>query len=104
MSIDGYHREKFASAVSNLVGLGEIRDRVERAFVSLITVNPEKMTGEAGRKYQALHAKVTSQEEVTEGEGKIRSTLRQMSDEDVSDVAEELLEIHNQLLRDFSAE
>ncbi|MBB3313108.1 prephenate dehydratase [Rhizobium sp. BK196] len=103
MSIEGYHREKFASAVSNLVGLGDIRTRVEHAFVSLVTVDPTKMIGETGKKYQALHAKVTSRPEEAEGEGTIRSTLHHMTEEDVSGVAEEILEIHNQLLRDFSA-
>ncbi|MBY5399756.1 hypothetical protein HFN01_33730 [Rhizobium leguminosarum] len=102
MSIKGYHREKFAAAVSSLVGLGDIRGRVESAFVSLVTVNPDQMVSGAGEKYKSLYAKVTSRQEESEGEGTIRSTLRHMTDEDVSDVAEEILDIHNQLLREFS--
>ncbi|MEH7879861.1 hypothetical protein V7799_20665 [Rhizobium laguerreae] len=103
MSIKGYHREKFAAAVSNLVGLGDIRVRVEHAFVSLVTVNPKQMVGETAEKYQSVYAKVTSRQEEFQGEGTIRSTMRHMTDEDVSDVAEEIREIHNQLLREFSA-
>ncbi|MBB3315091.1 hypothetical protein FHT77_000933 [Rhizobium sp. BK181] len=96
--IDGYHREKFSSAVDCLVGLGDIRQRVEAAFVALATVKIPELLEDVRADYDALHKTVTAKPAQIAGEGTIRSTLRQMTDEEVADVSGRILEIHNALL------
>ena len=96
--IDGYHREKFASAVDCLVGLGDVRQRVEAALVSLITVKIPELREEVRANYEDLYHTVTATPAQIEGEGSIRASLRNMPDEQVADVASRILDIHNTLL------
>lgn len=99
MATDGYHREKFSSAISCLASSADLRTRLEHAFTSLITVRSENFSDEAlGGRYGELYERVTAKDAQVEGEGKIRSTLRQMSDDDAERVAQELLDINTQLL------
>ncbi|MDL2409961.1 hypothetical protein PY650_30965 [Rhizobium calliandrae] len=99
MSIDGYYLSKLSAAVGCLVGLGDIRTRVEYAFVAMIAVKPEEFSNpEMGDRYKELFDHCTSHAAENEGEGALRATLRHMSDEDVSDVAHKIFELHNWLL------
>lgn len=60
MPIEGYYREKLTSAVSCLVGAGDIRARLLLAFLSMPTVVPEKFpTVELQGAFRALYEKAT---------------------------------------------
>ncbi|GAJ96193.1 hypothetical protein [Rhizobium rhizogenes] len=99
MSIDGYYLSKLSAAVGCLVGLGDIRMRVEYAFASMTTIKSEEFSNEEiGDRYQELYDRCTSHAAENDGEGTIRATLRHMSDEDVSDIAHKIFELHNWLL------
>jgi len=99
MATDGYHREKFSSAISCLVSSADLRTRLEHAFTSLVTVRPENFSDEAlGTRFAELYERVTAKDAQVEHEGKIRSTLRQMSDDEAERVAQEIVDINTQLL------
>ncbi|WP_457661864.1 hypothetical protein [Sinorhizobium medicae] len=99
MATDGYHREKFSSAISCLISNADLRTRLEHAFVSLVTVRPENFGDkDLGLRFARLYDRVTAKGAQSEGEGKIRSTLRQMSDEEAEEVAQEILDINTKLL------
>ncbi|AVA21601.1 hypothetical protein [Rhizobium sp. NXC24] len=99
MSIDGYFLSKLSAGVGCLVGLGDIRMRVEAAFTAMITIRPEQFSNpEIGDRYRELFDRCTSRAAEIDGEGTIRATLRHMSDEDVSEVAHKIFELHNWLL------
>ncbi len=99
MSIDGYYLSKLSAAVGCLVGLGDIRTRVEYAFASMTTIKSEEFSNEEmGDRYQELFDRCTSHPAENEGEGTLKATLRHMTDEEVADVADKIFELYNWLL------
>jgi len=99
MSTDGYVREKLATGVSCLVGIGGIHSRLVNAFISMTTINGSNFSDEAlGKRFDALYSRVTSVS-AQGGEGKIQATINTMSDEDASGVAHELFDLYASALR-----
>ena len=99
MSIDGYYLSTLSAAVGCLVGLGDIRTRVEYAFASMTTIKSAEFSNEEiGDRYQELYDRCTSHAAEIDGEGTLRATLRHMSDEEVADVADKIFELHHWLL------
>ncbi|GLU25546.1 hypothetical protein [Brucella sp. NBRC 12950] len=102
MSIDSYYREKFNNAVYCFASPENLNKRVLNAFVSMITVDPAKFTNEAlGEQYRELLARVNSTPEQFEGQGTLQATLDTMSEDELYDVAKQIISIHNELLRDM---
>jgi hypothetical protein len=100
MANDGYYREKLSAAVDCLVGASDIRSRVLSAFVSMITVDPDGFSDKSmGERFRSLYARATARSEEIAGEGALKSTLRQMSDDEVTEIASEILSLHNDMLR-----
>jgi len=98
--MDGYVREKLGAGVSCLIGLGDIKTRLEHALISMITIDASNFSDPAlGARYGALYTRATSVNAQIQGEGSIRATLRSLTEEEVGDLAEELLSIHNEMLR-----
>lgn len=105
MPADRYIREKLSSALDSLITNRDIRSRVEGAFLSLIAVNDDDFSDPANRqRYRKLLALVTARDEDHQGEGRIRATLRHMTDEEAAGVAKEIKEIHDHLLWHLAAD
>lgn len=102
MTQDGYFREKLSAGVSCLVGLGDIRQRIANAFFAMPTVTEQGFSDpELGRRYAEVYNRVTAKD-ATGDEGKINATLKDMSDDEASEIAHEIFEIHAAL--QFAAE
>ncbi|TYR32091.1 hypothetical protein FY036_13485 [Mesorhizobium microcysteis] len=100
MSIEGYHREKFGNAVSCLVSSSDIRTRLLNAFIAMITVNSADFTDtELGARYRDVFERATARPETYKGEGTLQATIGKMTDEEAEKIADEILSIHNELLR-----
>ena len=97
-SLDGYYREKFGAAVQCLIGQGDLTDRIERAMRELITVDPSKISqSDHAARYQEIVTALNLKE--AEGdEGRHRASLREMSEDQVECISQDLLAIHNGLL------
>ncbi|THK35640.1 hypothetical protein EHS39_23720 [Ensifer sp. MPMI2T] len=105
MSADRYIREKLSTALDSLITNRDIRTRVEGAFLSLIAVNDDDLSDPENReRYRKLMERVTAREAEHEGEGRIRATLRNMTEEEVAGVASEIKEIHDKLLWDLAGD
>lgn len=100
MPIEGYYREKLTAAVSCLVGAGDIRARLLMAFVSMPTVVAEKFpTVELQDAFRALHEKATRVTYGRADDGLLKSAIDLMSDEEAADLANDILAVHNEMLR-----
>ncbi|WP_425647913.1 hypothetical protein [Agrobacterium leguminum] len=100
MGTDSYVREKLSAGVSCLVGLGDIRSRVANAFFSMTTIQGKHFSNNAlGKQFDDVYSKVTAVPAKGD-EGTINATLATMSEEEASDIANKLLEIFSEMLRD----
>ena len=100
MTTDGYYREKLSAAVDCLIGTSDIRTRVLNAFVSMITVAPNGFSDKSmGDRFRYLQERASAMPEEVAGEGTYAATLRSLGDDEVAEIASEILSLHNDMLR-----
>ncbi|NSZ19321.1 hypothetical protein [Agrobacterium vitis] len=100
MSVDGYFREKLGNGVGCLVGVGDIRSRLQNAFFSMTTVSSGGFSNpDLGAAWDEIFATVTKQPALGD-EGTIVATLRTMSEDELAQVARDLLYLYERLLRE----
>lgn len=99
-----YATEKLYLATLGLVrGEGGIKDRLEGAAVTLIILRPEKDVPEKLRaEFESIHSELTSEPAQFEGEGTIRATIRQLSPDEASQIAERIFHLYGKLLHGSS--
>jgi hypothetical protein len=99
MPLQHYPREKFSSAVRDLVSRGSLQDRLLRAFINFVVVGPKQFeTEELGRRFTDLMDRVTAVKPDNPDDGTIRATLLTMDDDQLESVATEIFDIYYELI------
>lgn len=90
----GYVWEKFTTAVYSLAGHGPMQERLKSAYRSFhpIKVSDFDDDPELQADYREIIDRLTAKDEGSPGEGRVPSTLRQMSDEDADRLAELIID------------
>jgi hypothetical protein len=97
---ESYLREKFGNAVSGLVtGTGEPWERVRNAMVILVMFSPADMPDKFSHDQFARLHYLSTDSQASGDEGDLAATLRGMAVEEVQDLAQTILVLHNHLLR-----
>lgn len=95
-----YLREKFSNAVSDLVtGTGELCERVRNAMVIMVMFSPEEMPDKFSREQFARLDYLSTDRQASGDEGDLAATLHGMATEEVQDLAQTILALHDHLLR-----
>lgn len=95
---EGYWREKLGLAVSSLVGLGDIRDRVYGAMLSLMILRPEELRDEStATLLQSIFDRLSVDAAGAEVQGLWKANLGRMSDEEANSISHDILELHNRI-------
>lgn len=84
-----YVWEKFTTAVYSLAGSGPMQERLRSAYLSFhpVQVSDFDDDPELQADYREIMERLTARAEGYAGEGKVPSTLRQMSDEEADELA-----------------
>lgn len=84
-----YVWEKFSTAVYSLAGNGPLQDRLRSAYLSFhpIRIADFDDDPEMQADYREIMDRLTARPEGYPGEGKVPSTLRQMSDDEADELA-----------------
>ena len=90
-----YAREKFYLATLGLaIGVGEIRERLEGAAITLSVLRPENLRAGLRDDFEELWHKLNAREAEIPGEGTIRATVRQLDPDDARQLAERVFEMY----------
>ncbi|MGA2256751.1 MAG: hypothetical protein ABSG53_19045 [Thermoguttaceae bacterium] len=93
-----YVFEKIYQALECLAtGVGRIQERLEEAFRYLVAAQPAELSDVELRHMLAGIKDDLTFDEPTGAEGRLKATLRHLSDEDASKIASHILELHNRL-------
>ncbi|OPH82380.1 hypothetical protein [Nitrobacter vulgaris] len=89
-----YVWEKFSTAVYSLAGNGRMQDRLWSAYSSFhpIQVSDFDNDPEMQSNFREIMNRLTAKAEGHAGEGKVPSTLRQMSDDEAVELSKSIIE------------
>jgi hypothetical protein len=94
-----YAIEKFYVAILSLIGMGDIRERLESAALTLSTLRPgDDFPTSLRERFKSLWSDLTREEAQIEGEGRIRATIRKIEPEDAAKIAEQIFDLYFDLL------
>ena len=95
-----YLREKFANALSGLAtSPAPVWERVRNAMVILVMFQPEDMPDTWSRKEFARLEYLSTDREAEAGEGQLAATLERMPGDELRELADIILQLHDHLLR-----
>jgi hypothetical protein len=95
-----YLREKFGNAVDGLAtGTSPLWERVRNAMVILVMFGPDDMPDKWSREEFARLLYLSTDREAEADEGQLNATLERMDTDDVRELAEIIVHLHNHLLR-----
>ena len=89
-----YAVEKYAVAVSALVGAEDIRDRLYHAFKSILPLYARDMPEHLREEHEALKEALTWVPVEEPGEGTLRATLRAMDEREAGRLAKKFFELY----------
>jgi len=92
-----YAVEKYAVAVSALVGGEDIKDRLYRAYKSIQPLFARDMPEHLREEHKALKEALTWMPVDTPGEGTLRATLRAMDDSEAERLAQKFVELYKEV-------
>jgi hypothetical protein len=94
--------EKLHLAVSTLVGTGSVRERLAEAYLQhLSPISVSHFPKELREEYRAIQTALSGVPVEYEGQGRMRSTLNAMSDEEAVLLARRLVGLFYDLVEDF---
>lgn len=93
------HVDRFYAALSVVAGYGDIKQRLISAFEThLDTIDDEELPADVSRKFVTLRNLMTGVQP-SNGEGRIRATVRKMSVYEADSCARRILDIYTVLVR-----
>ena len=97
---ESYLREKFGAALSGLAtGTGPLPERVRNAMVILVMFEPADMPDKYSREAFARLSYLTTDREAEADEGQLAATLDNMKLDEVRELAQLIVDLHNHLDR-----
>ena len=95
-----YMRDKFRHAVDGMASsAADLRSRLMDAFGAVLFEADDFHDGDLGARYQELRKRLSSAPDPGGHDGTLTATIRGMSDQDVREAAQELVEITSALNR-----
>ena len=89
-----YALEKFSVVVRGMAtGPGDVRSRLEGAFVTFHTIRAEDLPPSLRRRFRSVVRALTRREARREGEGKLHASLAQMQNRTGAAIARKIVEI-----------
>jgi hypothetical protein len=89
-----YAIEKLYLTICDLVGTGEVRERLHNAYIShLVAVSPDDFPEPLRDQYQSIHEALTWQPPEHRGQGKLRPTINSMSEEEAVMLGQRLVSL-----------
>jgi hypothetical protein len=93
-----YALGKLDEAAQALVtGAGRVQERLEESYRSLVAVQPKEIADDELRRMLVGIKDDLTFDEPTGDEGRLRATLRRLTDEDANAIAARVLALRNQL-------
>ncbi|MCA6110467.1 hypothetical protein [Bradyrhizobium cenepequi] len=89
-----YVLEKFSTAIYSLAGNGPMQERLHSAYLSFhpVRISDFDDDPEMQADYREIMDRLTARAEGHPGEGKVPSTLRQMSDDEANQIADLIID------------
>lgn len=90
-----YNWEKFSTAVYSFTSPAPVKERLESAFLSFHVLTPKDFEPwpEIRESFAALMNALTAKEATFEGEGRVRATIKQMTDDEAAQLCSSIVDI-----------